>query len=626
MYGPTPPRPKKTNFRRSRTGCESCRSIKKKCDEGKPTCQRCETKGTVCSYDSTPLQFRDANAWAAQKVKQVRGTKVQGICPPFTQNQIFPNESTGTTGYQVADPVLESQPETRQSAPNHDLAQMPHLNRSQLRAVKKVDKQSSRYPTLLPRPSLLGGSKEELYMTHFAIHVCNILPSSLEAVSSAAKEKTVLHNAAMAIGAANLANLQGGYTRHKSTGLQIWIPNPRYRFDALNYAGKVLSLATRGPRVGVDVLVSAHILLSFVELELGTFDGLHRYLGILDDLIYKTKDKLLGYEKGQDLLIAAVNSRTTQRYIVGPWSTSTAPSERETFWLGLERQVLTDSVSFQKAGSDAYLLIQRIRLIITMQHNRTRPSPVMEALIKQFLPLIAPDLVPRHGEQLSELSLTQAHEQSVADIRQLSRLLSVLKPPSDLSQLGHEPIRVESHECAMHAADYVFFQILCGENLVLNRAQPLGPCNLASDDWVIDDQASSHWLQILMRITRGMDIAKCAHRNMYRRGICSILFLVGLLRQDINVFDLLEEVLDKILARGSGWEDATFPTLLARPTIQVVRDQLKLGRVILLASTTTDDFDKSCTIVSNRLGQVLLVHGIEASGELFDDMVPLGDG
>lgn len=467
-------------------------------------------------------------------------------------------------------------------------------------------------------------------MTHFAIHVCDILPSSLEAVSSAAKGKAVLHNAAMAIGAANLANLQGGFARHQSTGLQIWIPNPRHRLDALNYAGKVLSLATRGPRVGVDVLVSAHILLSFVELELGTFDGLHRYLGILDDLIYKTKDKLLGYEKGQDLLIAAVNSRTTQRYIVGPWSTSAAPSERETFWLGLERQVLSDSVSFQKAGSDAYLLIQRIRLIVTMQHNQTRPSPVMEALIKQFLPLIAPDLVPRHGEQLSELSLTQAHERSIAEIRQLSRLLSVLKPPSEsLSKPGYfaepEAIRFESHKRAMHAADYAFFQILCDENLVRNHAQPLGPCTLASDDWVIDDQAS-HWLQILMRITQGLDIAKCAHRNMYRRGICSILFLVGLLRQDINVFDLLEEVLDKILARGSGWEDATFPTLLARPTIQVVRDQLKLGRVILLASTTTDDFDKSCTIVSNRLGQVLLVHGIEANGELFDDAVPLGDG
>ncbi|KAJ4207135.1 hypothetical protein NW767_002386 [Fusarium falciforme] len=429
----------------------------------------------------------------------------------------------------------------------------------------------------------------------------------------------------MAIGAANLANLQGSYTHYQSTGLQLWVPDHRHRLDALNYAGKALSLATRGPLVGVDVLVSAHILLSFVELELGTFDGLHRYLGSLDDLVYKTKDRLLGYERGQDLLTAAVHARTTQRYIVGPWSTSTAPSERENFWLGLERQLSSDSISFQKAGSDAYLIVQRIRLIITMQHNRTSPNPVMEALIKQFLPLIAPDLVPRHGEQPSELSLKQAYEQSIAEIRHLWGILSVLKPPSDsLSQLGSslesEPIRLESHERAMHAADYAFFQILCDETLVQSLAQPPKACTLATDG------QAAHWLQVLMSVARGLDIAKCAHRNMYRRGICSMLFLAGLLCRDMGIFDLLEEVLDKILAQGSGWEDVTFPTLLARPTIKVVRDQLKLGRVILLASTMTEDFDKSCTIVSTRLSQVLLVHGIEANGELFDDAVPLGGG
>ncbi|KAH7260007.1 hypothetical protein B0J15DRAFT_444474 [Fusarium solani] len=624
MYGPAPPRPKKTNFRRSRAGCEPCRSIKKKCDEGKPTCQRCETKGTVCSYGSAPFQFRDANFWAAQKVKQVRGDRAHIASPQLIQNSFPLNESPGATGREVADPLLESQLQARQSAPNQEPTQMSYVKKTQW-TVGKTDKQTFGYRALQPSPRLFGGSREELYMTHFASHVCDILPPSLEAVSTAAKGKSVLQNAAMAIGAANLANLQGSYTRHQSTGPQLWIPDPRHRLDALNYAGKALSLARRGQLIGVDVLVSAHLLLSFVELELGTFDGLHRYLSSLDDLIYQTRDKLLDCEKGQDLLVAAVHARTTQRYIVGPWSTSTAPSEKENFWLGLERQVLSDSASFQKAGSDAYLLIQRIRLITTMQHNRTSPSPVMEALIKQLLPLIAPNLVSHHGEQPSELSLTQAHEQSLAELRHLARMVSVLKPTSDfLSQPDHlaepEAIRLESYEHAMHAADYAFFQILCDETIVQSLAQPPNSCTLATDG------QAAHWLQVLMSIARGLDIAKCAHRNMYRRGICSMLFLAGLLCRDIGVFDLLEEVLDKILARGSGWEDVTFPTLLARPMIQVVRDQLKLERVILLASTMTQDFDKSCTIVSNRLSQVLLVHGIEANGKLFDDAVPLGDG
>ncbi|RMJ11953.1 hypothetical protein CDV36_008404 [Fusarium kuroshium] len=354
-------------------------------------------------------------------------------------------------------------------------------------------------------------------MTHFAIHVCDILPPSLEAMSIAARGKSTLHNASMAIGAANMANLQGSYTRNQSTSLQAWVPDPHHRLDALKYAGKALSLARRDQIIGVDVLVSVHLLLSFVELELGTFDGLHRYLSSLDDLIYKTKDKLLGYEKGQDLLVAAVHARTTQRYIVGPWSTWTTLSERERFWVGLERQVLSNSASFQKAGSDAYLVIQRVRLIITMQHHRMSPNPVTEDLIKQLSPHIAPDF----AEQESELDLAEAYRQSITEIRHLSRLSSGKKPPSDsLSQLGHsvecEPMQFESHERAMHAADYAFFQILCDKNLVRNFA-PLPESFILQTDGPATNGQASHWLQILIRIARGLDIAKCAHRNIYKR-------------------------------------------------------------------------------------------------------------
>ncbi|GMM57679.1 hypothetical protein DAKH74_042950 [Maudiozyma humilis] len=37
-------------FTRSRNGCQACRSIKLKCDEGKPQCRRCSAKGIQCDY------------------------------------------------------------------------------------------------------------------------------------------------------------------------------------------------------------------------------------------------------------------------------------------------------------------------------------------------------------------------------------------------------------------------------------------------------------------------------------------------------------------------------------------------------------------------------------------------
>lgn len=58
MYKPAPPRPKKTNIVRSRSGCQSCRNKRKKCDEQKPTCGRCLKLGQVCHSVEAQYQFR----------------------------------------------------------------------------------------------------------------------------------------------------------------------------------------------------------------------------------------------------------------------------------------------------------------------------------------------------------------------------------------------------------------------------------------------------------------------------------------------------------------------------------------------------------------------------------------
>ena len=51
---------RKRNFtNRTRHGCHTCRYRKKKCDEGKPTCQNCERGGFQCSgYEPKPPQFK----------------------------------------------------------------------------------------------------------------------------------------------------------------------------------------------------------------------------------------------------------------------------------------------------------------------------------------------------------------------------------------------------------------------------------------------------------------------------------------------------------------------------------------------------------------------------------------
>ncbi|KAH8897446.1 hypothetical protein GQ53DRAFT_818714 [Thozetella sp. PMI_491] len=69
MYDPAPTRPRKTDNTRTRQGCMQCRRKRRKCDQEKPACRRCVKSMAACEY-ATTVEFRDATAWAAERVRE----------------------------------------------------------------------------------------------------------------------------------------------------------------------------------------------------------------------------------------------------------------------------------------------------------------------------------------------------------------------------------------------------------------------------------------------------------------------------------------------------------------------------------------------------------------------------
>ncbi|KAF2013997.1 hypothetical protein BU24DRAFT_452773 [Aaosphaeria arxii CBS 175.79] len=67
----TNPRPK-----RSRTGCLTCRTRRRKCDEAKPTCQNCVGKGLECKYPAT-FQFLGKNNYTPEVATNVKYTNLR---------------------------------------------------------------------------------------------------------------------------------------------------------------------------------------------------------------------------------------------------------------------------------------------------------------------------------------------------------------------------------------------------------------------------------------------------------------------------------------------------------------------------------------------------------------------
>ncbi|KAI8652243.1 hypothetical protein NCS57_01287400 [Fusarium keratoplasticum] len=142
MYAPAPPRNKKTDITRSRSGCARCRQKRRKCDEGKPSCRRCVSAMADCEYGAITLKFREATRWAAQKVELGKAmssamTTKTTPSPPHTLTEMvqehrasISDESRVSPVYQQVSPPRDIEAFYRDAPPASFLADQNDCNQS----------------------------------------------------------------------------------------------------------------------------------------------------------------------------------------------------------------------------------------------------------------------------------------------------------------------------------------------------------------------------------------------------------------------------------------------------------------------------------------------------------------
>jgi hypothetical protein len=470
------------------------------------------------------------------------------------------------------------------------------------------------------------------YMFHFTNHVVHLLPSKASTIMSLTQGSDLALRAAMAVSAANLANIQGQYSSSRDALEAFhWASDRRHRINALGYAGEALSMATS--HQSLDVIVATHLMLSFVELELGTYEGLQRYLSSVDKLIYKTSDELLRGKHGREILCGLVYTRSRQRFIAGPSNVRSRQTQIDRFWENLEGRFASTPAVLQKISYSASVALERLCLLTTLRHDQAIPAALRELVIKCLVPFSKTGDLLVEDDQVSQAGIDIASRECLEEIGNLSGQLLALAPPSGLSipnwaveggfpnrecsLFNHhdEPLLFENHDQAMTAADYVFCQILCDPYVMQSVIKPSHDALTTGD--------SLYWLHMLIRIARGLNPSDCTNRNIYRRGICSMLMHSAVRCVNADAMVILEELLERIILRGCHWEDAMFPNIVSIPLIKALRTQLERGRTLLMASTLKEDFDLNFTIMSNRFTHNLLVHGWEADGHLFDESIQL---
>jgi hypothetical protein len=539
--------------------------------------------------------------------------------------------------------LFTSEPPTIWDSPIPDGALLVGAsNEIQLRASGQLHKSFDPESDLFLHGSLTPGlpchqlsSTDRRYLSHFVHHVVQIMPANQDTMLSLVSGSVPALQAAMAIGAASLANLQGKYSMNTpklSDDDYSWTSDRCHKIHALDYAGRSLSTIAHAHHrsvaaSGIGTLIATHIMLSLVELELGTFEGLRRYLNIADHLVFDNYRALLASDQGRKVLRGVVNTRALQRFLAGPVGPVSRESPMGRFWLGVENEVSLGRHRVQTISYAVSSTLERLCLLTTMRHCRNSPTLLFRTVAKHLQQFTNSGHIFRNGIQASEADLEAACSDCVAEIQALSDEILRFPPPEGLplpqaNDNGCEmvaygenswpsgeqikPLRFASHEEAMRAAEYVSCRLMCDASVVLSVTNPLSGVEGEGEDGPATMILSAMpWLHLLVRIALGLDLSSCVSPH-----VCL----------------LLEGLLDRLIVRGCTWEDTTFPSVLSVSTVRAVRSQLERGRIVLFLSTVKRDFDARFTIKAHRMTRTLLMHGWEAGGRgAFDENLPLDD-
>lgn len=476
------------------------------------------------------------------------------------------------------------------------------------------------YPGLLP--TQLSHSERQ-YLAHFSSHVLDILPTDLTPIHPYIHGAETVLYAAMATSAANLARLHGKHMSTTAFNISsiAWVPEPSHKINAFLFAGKALSLATRDDNVDPAIVISAQVLLSLVEAELGTFEGFRSYLGCLRSFVSQTQKKLPGSQDGlknRELVRAVMHYQSLQGTRLTGYLNGRVSSETYRTWRQPGGSTISASSSvFQALGWEAFALGNRLGLLEAMRHSTIHSNRLRDRNIRQLLCLLAPE--ESWLREMRPEDIAQQIEQIRLELDRLSATFSRCQVPADLLHFtdvtGIQMPPFATHEEAMNAADFMFCKITCHKDLMASMSLPSGSPDMP-------DMTPIHaWVATLLQIASGINMNVCTIRNVYRPGILQILTAcLYPCRGGTSVLNFLEAFYEQDSAQLYGHENVSFPSTVAIPALRILRSQWEMGRTVLIMQSLDGGVNPSSTINTVAEWTSCSVHGLEANGDFFDEV------
>ena len=478
----------------------------------------------------------------------------------------------------------------------------------------------------------------ELYLAEWYNCVADLLPPVFRDITVDMPELPPLRDAVLAISAAYLAHLESLIVRTTfRTRKTRYIPQKDHQLQSLQFYNRGIQgirCCLETPRQADPLhLLAALLLFYYFELDSGSFNGGIGHMAVIDKFLASSHKDIDSSLTGRKLLRTWMNLRSlfVNRYLGG--HRSSRPSNNiDAFPLGRvasDEESDYDSITIMMC--DSKLVSRRVILDWCVVRGECRSvgkgAPVDDILAQMSLPT-------SREESISQLeaiddSYTASLEKQQSRLDKWHSRLSLSDLPIDsyaaqrqpsvahaTVELDIRPLQFHTFEAAMSYAYYAHAQMLCSHDM-LNR--------LKSPTFVEPacTRADCPWVELILRIAAGLDIADCIYKSTFSTGILTILTTCIVVCPRADVASWIEEWIRKVEDFGVPLENG-LPFGLTKRIVRFILNQRRHQRdILLILPLDIEDAEKSDLYHSDFRLQVVACGKDMHTGKLYHETLEI---
>ncbi|PON21912.1 hypothetical protein TGAM01_v209168 [Trichoderma gamsii] len=611
MYKPAPPRPKKTNICRSRSGCKTCRQRRKKCDERKP-CSLCKRLGVACEQISHTFEFRSVSGPSRSRKAGLRSvTPLYAPNPPpsktvaVTRPLSKPSEHSpiGVEGgfdtifdsdhVLSADMIPFPDPSLSYATENQNRIWEIHSDSELFDEPLDLGIAEGTTMNLAPLsvPQHRAGDAVGFYMSIWKLHCLPALNVTFKFMDTIRDQSSLITDTMATLAASRMSRKlpqRRLFTSSDSPGLYF---RPDFGHEACSselYGSALRRMSCWWPENYVSnpmLAFAALVLFCYVESSMGYFKGFYIHSQGIEELLSESADRI--FPHGAGLLAAWVEVKMQNWWRRAYFGVPEFFQDYSTPLLRPDLQFISNTGSGRTA-TILWILCESHRLntaaLIACWARQRKSHQMRTTTVSTSVDNANP--ASEHSSIPNEVvALTKMYSEKLDEWRAyVPSLVEIEANPNhpklfDLKIPEDEALCFSSHQSAMNMAYYVVGR-------VMHCAGPLQTFASASVH-NIDDQYEEieAWIFVLLRIAAGINWEDCICLNAYTIGETG-LWIQGWLETRLG---------------RDGIEEGNFPVFQILDAVRLINRERRNGLdVVALFQTVDDGGGKASQIVPDN--------------------------